>query len=61
MSFYLKIKLKKEIHNLREHNADLQMDLEEKNQKLGKMAIDQNAYQGSICVENSHPDLHSDN
>ena len=31
------IKLKKEIHHLREQNADLHSDLEEKNQKLGRM------------------------
>jgi Ca2+-binding EF-hand superfamily protein len=31
------IKLKKEIHHLREQNADLLSDLEEKNQKLGRM------------------------
>jgi Ca2+-binding EF-hand superfamily protein len=31
------IKLKKEIHHLREQNADLQADLEEKNEKLGRM------------------------
>jgi len=30
-------------------------------QKLGKMAIDQNAHQRLICVENSRLDSHLDN